>query len=118
MQVQIRHSGGNDVSLDDCAQFSGPMGEAIETSKIMREAYVLEVSSPGISENLSSDKDFETFKGFPIEVIFSNHQKPKLSARGLLHERTISHLHLNIKGRINRIPLEDVITVRLSKNPG
>ena len=30
LEVQIRHSSGEDVSLDDCAGFSGVLGDAIE----------------------------------------------------------------------------------------
>ena len=41
MQVQIRHADGADVSLDECASFSAPMSEAIETSKLTNEAYAL-----------------------------------------------------------------------------
>ena len=52
VQVQIRRSDGSDVSLDDCAGFSGPMGEALESQSLLTEAYVLEISSPGIGDQL------------------------------------------------------------------
>ena len=68
LEVQIRHSSGADVSLDDCAGFSGVLGDALEASTLLTDAYVLEISSPGIGDQLSSDRDFQTFRGFPVEV--------------------------------------------------
>ena len=96
MQVQIRRMEGNGVSLDDCARFSGPMGEAIETSELLNEPYVLEISSPGIGEKLSSDRDYKTFRGFPIEVVFRNSKGSETQKSGLLLERSNDFVHLNI----------------------
>ncbi len=118
MQVQIRHAGGEDVSLDDCASFSTPMEEAIESSQLLTEAYVLEISSPGINETLLTDRDFQTFRGFPVEVIFNNEQHSKMSRKGLLHERSKDYVLLNIKGRMSRIPREEVTDVRLISPSG
>ncbi len=114
MQVQIRHMGGKDVSLDDCARFSQKMSEVLETSQLLKGAYVLEISSPGISEQLMSDRDFQTFKGFPVEVIFKDGNNLESSRTGLLHNRSSQHVQLNIKGRMNSIPRESVIGVRLT----
>ncbi len=110
--------GGKDVSLDDCASFSKPMGDAIEASQLLKEAYVLEISSPGIGDQLLSDRDFETFKGFPVEVIFKNDRTSELKKTGLLHERSTNHIHLNIKGRMSRIPRENILDVRLTSPTG
>ena len=114
MQVQIRHVGGNEVSLDDCARFSEQISDVLETSQLIKGAYVLEISSPGISEHLMSDRDFQTFKGFPVEVTYLDDNNLKLSKTGLLHKRSSHHLQLNIKGRMNSIPRENVIEVRLT----
>ena len=118
MQVQIRHTGGEDVSLEECAIFSAPMGEAIEASQLLNEAYVLEISSPGIADQLHSDRDFQTFQGFPVEVTYRNAQESVLLRAGQLQERSSEHVHLNIKGKISRIPRKDVITVRLTSPTG
>ena len=118
MQVQIKHSAGGDVSLDDCARFSQPMSEALETSELLTEAYVLEISSPGINDELSNDRDFQTFKGFPVEVLFGDDKSSPLRKSGLLKDRSKNHIHLNIKGRISRIPRNEVIKVRLISPTG
>ena len=113
LEVQIRHSNGADVSLDDCAQFSGVLGEALESSELLNEAYVLEISSPGIGEQLATDRDFQTFRGFPVEVTHRDNNDAEHRLDGLLLERDEDSLQINIRGRIKRIPRDQVIGVRL-----
>ena len=110
MQLHIRHMDGNDVSLEDCSIFSNAINEALDSSQILTENYVLEVSSPGIGDQLINDRDFNTFKGFPIEVTFKNESKRS----GLLHQRSSEHVQLNIKGKISSIPRKEIIEVRLT----
>ena len=114
LEVQIRHSSGADVSLDDCARFSSVLGEALETSNVLSEAYVLEISSPGIGEILSSDRDFQTFRGFPVEVEFRDPKDVETRLEGLLLERDADTLQINIRGRIKRLARDRVIQVRLT----
>ena len=118
MQIQIRLKGGGDVSLDDCARFSKPMEEALETSQQFQDHYVLEISSPGIGVSLLSDRDFASFRGFPVEVYLQKSNGPEMCKAGLLLERSSKHVHLNIKGRIDRIPREEVVSVRLTHAKG
>ncbi len=118
IQVQIRRKKGGDISVDDCALLSKPMGDALESSDLLSRNYVLEISSPGIDESLKSERDFETFKGFPIEVIFRDPHQNEISKNGLLQEKSTDHLKLNLKGKMNIIPLKDIIKVRLTKPTG
>ena len=114
LEVHIRHSSGSDVNLDDCAGFSGVLGEALEASGLLSEAYVLEISSPGIGEQLSSDRDFNSFRGFPVEAHFRDKDGSEQRLEGLLLERDAEMLQINIRGRIKRLPRDSVIAVRLT----
>ena len=114
VQIQIRRANGEDVTLDDCAGLSGPIGDAIEALSLLSEAYVLEISSPGIGELLQSDRDFQTFKGFPVDVSFEDGEGHPQTLAGSLLERSADHLEINIKGRIKRIPRSSVSSVRLT----
>ena len=114
LEVQIRHSTGTEVSLDDCAGFSGVLGDALETSTLLTEAYVLEISSPGIGDQLIEDRDFQTFRGFPVEVIHRDKDDSEQRLDGLLLERSDDELQINIRGRIKRISRDRVIGVRLT----
>ena len=113
IQIQICLKGGGDVSLDDCYNLSKPIGEAIEKSKLLDIAYVLEISSPGLNDILKTDKEFETFKGFPIEVSKKDETNSQIIESGLLHTRSKEHLLINVKGKISKIPRNLVMQVRL-----
>ena len=117
VEIQIQHANEADVTLDDCARFSSALGEALESNALLSEAYVLEISSPGISEQLASDRDFQTFRGFPVKVIHRDEDTAEQHLEGLLLERNDDVLQINIRGRIKRIPRDDVISVRLT-TPG
>ena len=113
VQVLVQRADGLDVSLDECARFSGPLGEALEASGLLSLAYVLEVSSPGIGEVLASDRDFTSFRGFPVEVQHHADGSAEQVRQGLLLGRDERMLLLNMRGRTVRIPREEVLCVRL-----
>jgi ribosome maturation factor RimP len=113
LQVLAARADGSDISLDDCAALSGPLGEAIETAGVLPEPYVLEVSSPGVSDLLHDDRDFRSFRGFPVEVISRDASGREVRREGLLLERDAAAVLLNVRGRTTRIARESVVTVRL-----
>ena len=113
VQVLVQRADGSDISLDECASLSAPLGEAIEAAEWLGDAYVLEVSSPGVSDNLHDDRDFRSFRGFPIEVICRDDQGHEVRREGLLLERDAKDLHLNVRGRTQLIPRDAVIRVSL-----
>lgn len=119
LQVVAQRRDGRDISLDECAGLSGPLGDAIEATGLLGEAaYVLEVSSPGVSEELHDDRDFHSFRGFPVAVLHRDSQGREVRSEGLLLERNDAELQLNIRGRIKRIPREAVLQVRLVTTEG
>ena len=61
IQITIRKTNGDDISLDDCSSFNAPASEEIENSNLLNCSYVLEISSQGVSDELTSDRDFKTF---------------------------------------------------------
>lgn len=115
LQVQLRLADGGDVSLDNCASFSHLLDDALEAAALIEEAYVLEISSPGIAETLSDDRDFRSFRGFPVCVRYRDAKTGAEAEReGLLLERTDDSVQINVRGRTVRFPRADVISVRLT----
>lgn len=118
VRVLVQRADGIDVSLDECAALSAPLGEALEASTLLEAPYVLEVSSPGIGEILSSDRDFESFRGFPVEVLRQEGEGEPSRQEGLLLGRDEQAVLLNRRGRTVRIPREAVQQVRLTTPSG
>ena len=119
IQVNIRHKNPkNKVTIDDCSMLSQHIDDAIQDSSILNSPFTLEISSEGLGDLLTSEKDFRVFKGFPIEVTYQDSNKIEQQTNGLLLKRTDDDLQINQKGKTQRIPVEDVIQVRLTTPSG
>ena len=113
IRVTIKKTNGEDISHDDCALFSAPASEEIENSNLLKCSYVLEISSQGVSDELTSERDFKTFKGFPVNVELNQKNSKIKFLNGLLYEKSNDYLAINIKGRIKKIPFDEVLKISL-----
>ena len=114
LELIIKKTNGDYISIDDCALFNAPASEEIENSNLLNCSYVLEISSQGVSDELTSERDFKTFKGFPVNVeLNQKHSKIKF-LNGLLYEKSKDYLAINIKGKIKKIPFDEVLKISLS----
>lgn len=113
LRVDVRNL-QHDTGLDDCERMSTALEVALDATDIVPDAYVLEISSPGVSERLSSDRDFSVFKGFPVEVQLNQAHRGKQSWVGKLTGRDQEALYLNQKGKAIALPRPLVEWVKLS----
>ena len=113
IEIIIKKTNGDDISLDDCALFNTPASEEIENSNLLNCSYVLEISSQGVSDELTSERDFKTFKGFPVNVELNQKNSKIKFLSGLLYEKSKDFLAINIKGRIKKIPFDAVFKISL-----
>ena len=114
MRIDVRNPNQEDTGLDDCERLSVALTEALDASELIPNAYVLEVSSPGVSDVLQSDRDFSVFKGFPVEIQLSEIFKKRDRWHGNLIGRDDNNISLNLKGRLVAIPRALVQSVTLS----
>ena len=66
LRLFIDKEGG--VSIDDCEAVSRALEAKLDEKDPIEQAYVLEVSSPGIDRPLKKDADFIRFQGEIIDV--------------------------------------------------
>ncbi|MBD0344430.1 MAG: ribosome maturation factor RimP [Coleofasciculus sp. Co-bin14] len=112
LRVDIRNRFG-DTSLDDCERMSRALEEQLDATDIIPDAYVLEISSPGISRQLTTDREFISFKGFAVIVMTSEPYEGHKEWRGKLIGRDETGIYLNQKGRAIAIPRQLVTRVQL-----
>ena len=113
IEIIIKKTNGEDISLDDCALFNAPASEEIENSNLLNCSYVLEISSQGVSDELTSERDFKTFKGFPVNVELNQKNSKMKFLNGLLYEKSKDYLAINIKGKIKKITFDEVLKISL-----
>lgn len=103
-----------DTSLDDCERLSRALEPVLDEADAIPGTYVLEVSSPGLSEFLETDREFTSFKGFEVTVTTREPHKGKSLWQGSLLDRDAETLRINQKGRVISIPRDLVERVRLA----
>ena len=113
VEITINKTNGDYISLDDCSLFNAPASEVIENSNLLNCSYVLEISSQGVSDELTSERDFKTFKGFPVNVELNQKNSKIKFLNGLLYEKSKDYLAINIKGKIKKIPFNEVLKISL-----
>ena len=114
IQIILKNHNGNDITLDDCLSLNEPISSAIDSSNFINCRYVLEISSQGVSDDLISNRDFKTFKGFPVRVELNKYNSKIKNLNGLLYEKSNDYLAINIKGKIQKIPFNEVMKVSLA----
>lgn len=66
LRLYIDKDGG--VDMDDCSVISHLVSEILDRENPIPQAYMLEVSSPGLERPLKKDEDFVRFKGSLVMV--------------------------------------------------
>ncbi|MDC3138230.1 ribosome maturation factor RimP, partial [Prochlorococcus sp. AH-716-I19] len=113
IKIVICKTNNDDITLDDCSRFNNPAISVIENSNLLNCSYVLEIGSQGVSDELTSERDFKTFKGFPVNVELNQKNSQIKFLNGLLYEKSKDYLAINIKGKIKKIPFNEVLKVSL-----
>jgi len=112
LRIDIRSRQGS-TGLDHCEQMSHALEEALEQQSFLLEAYVLEVSSPGVPEVLTTDQEFISFKGFPVVLAVQTPKQGLQHYQGSLLARDDTQVIINQKGRSLKFPRHQVTQVRL-----
>jgi ribosome maturation factor RimP len=114
LRVDIRNP-HQDTGLNDCERMSRALETTLDEADIIPDPYVLEISSPGVSRQLLTDRDFISFKGFAVIVSTSQPYEGHQEWTGQLIRRDDTALYLNQKGRAIAIPRSLIIRVQLDE---
>lgn len=115
LRVYIDTAGG--VTLDDCAAVSKRLSAALDVDDPIQEAYVLEVSSPGINRPLFLRADFERFCGEQVFVRLDRAVQGRKRFKGLLTRVEGEEVLVEIDGATWHLPLAAVEQAHLIANP-
>ena len=66
LRIYIDKQGG--ININDCELVSRAFSEILDKEDPIEDAYILEVSSPGLGRPLKKDKDFQRNLGEEVEV--------------------------------------------------
>ena len=66
LRVYADKEGG--IELDDCVTISRALEEKLDAEDFIEDAYILEVSSPGLTRKLKKDRDYEKSIGRLVKL--------------------------------------------------
>ncbi|GFE68160.1 ribosome maturation factor RimP [Chroococcus sp. FPU101] len=115
LRVDIRNL-SSDTGLEDCERMSRNLEATLDTLELIPGAYVLEISSPGTSRQLTSDREFIAFKGFAVILTTEPPYEGQKEWRGNLQSKDETAIYINQKGRAIAIPRDLVLKVQLDAN--
>ena len=108
LRVYIDKEGG--IDIEDCRMLSEHLEEILDREDFIADAYILEVSSPGLDRVLRKARDFEREHGKRVDVALYAPLDGKKNFTGALtgYDGNVLILDDDV-----RIPMEQVSQVRL-----
>lgn len=76
LQLRLYVDAADGVGLDDCARASRTAGMLLEEADLFSQAYVIEVSSPGVRRPLRTAEHFAAAVGQKVELRIDSRGKP------------------------------------------
>lgn len=111
LRLYLDKEGG--ITLDDCARVSHEVGRNLDIEDFIQAPYLLEVSSPGLTRSLKTEKDFIKHLYRHIKVKTFNPVENRRNFRGKLIGFSENKIIIESEGGIFEIPLENVAKANL-----
>lgn len=110
LRVYLDKEGG--IEIDDCQRISEALEQILDEKDLLKDAYILEVSSPGLDRVLKKARDFERERGKDVEVTFYAPVDGKKTWVGTLTGYDREKNAIVLDGE-KELPLEKTAQVRL-----
>ena len=105
VQIMAERLSDGFVSVDNCADLSRELSAIMEVEDPIPEAYMLEVSSPGLDRPLTSLEDFTTYEGYLARLDLDRMVEGRKRFRGVLAGIEDRHVDINLDGETESLSL-------------
>lgn len=112
LRVYADKEGG--IGIDDCVAISRKLSDKLDEEDMIKEAYILEVSSPGLTRPLKKDRDFERSIGRKIEVKLYSADRGAKELEGDLKAFDQEYVVIDVDGEERRLERNNISSVRLA----
>ncbi len=113
LRAYIDKDGG--ITVDDCEIVSRALSDLLDREDFIKDAYILEVSSPGLGRPLKKDKDFSRSIGEEVEIRLFKPLNKKKEYIGLLQAFDKKTVTVQVENEeILQIPRADIALIRLT----
>ena len=113
LRTYIDKEGG--ITVDDCELVSRALSELLDKADFIPEAYILEVSSPGLGRQLKKDKHFDKSIGEEVEIKLYKPIDKKKEWMGILTSFSADTITIELEDNtLMDIPRANIALVRLT----
>lgn len=102
------------VNIQDCENVSRALSDALDAEDFIPDAYILEVSSPGLGRTLKKDRHLERSLGEQVEIKIYKPIDKKKEFSGILKAYNADTITIEENGVSLVFERQDIATVRLA----
>lgn len=102
------------VNIQDCETVSRALSDALDREDFIPDAYILEVSSPGLGRALKKDKHLQASIGKEVEIKLYKAQEGSKEFSGVLESFDSEHLSIREGNKQNTFLRSDIALVKLA----
>jgi ribosome maturation factor RimP len=111
LRIYLDREGG--VSLDDCAGISHEVGAVLEVKDLIPSAYILEVSSPGLTRPLKKPEDFNKFQNQMVKIKLYEPLDGRRNFKGTLLGLEGDRVRVEVEQQVYELPLQRIAKANL-----
>jgi len=111
LRIYLDREGG--ITLDDCTGVSHEVGAVLEVKDVIPNAYVLEVSSPGLTRPLKKPEDYNRFRNQLVKIKLFQPLDGRRNFKGILLGLEGETVRVEADGQVFEIPLQSIAKANL-----
>ena len=112
LRAYIDKEGG--ITIDDCVDVSRKLSEKLDADEFIDDAYILEVSSPGLGRKLKKDKEFLRSIGRSVDIKFYKPIDSSKETSGILKSFSKDSITIENGGQDKEYAKSDIASVKLT----
>ena len=112
LRVYADKEGG--INIDDCVLISRALEAKLDAEDFIEDAYIFEVSSPGLGRPLKKEKDYLRSIGKSIDIKLYQAKEKQKEFTGILKEYSNGHIILTIDEEDITFETKGIAMARLS----
>lgn len=110
LQIMAEKAGGAPTSVEDCARLSRAISPVLEAHDPVPDAYILEVSTPGIDRPLTRDGDFGRWIGHVVKVELQRPLDGQRRFTGVILSEDEDGAHIELDGEAKLVVRVDELS--------
>ena len=112
LRVYADKEGG--INIDDCVTISRALEAKLDEKDVIEDAYILEVSSPGLGRQLKKDRDYKRSLGEEIEFKLYKARNKQKEFEGILKDFDENTFTITLNDEDVVFDRKDVAMMRLA----